>query len=173
MAVIQTGLAYQKEGALSDCQPIVKGNSVIWYTLNGNTLDFYSIPISSPSGFTVKNTVGGISSLFPSEASDLGIGDHVYVWITPEEYDRNYEIEVTISNPDVLSFEITSTSSGMRGYFTGLKSGTALVTICPRYNPDIARTFTFGVDGGSIVGVNWVMLDPNTLELAVGGGTTP
>lgn len=42
------------DGCLSDCQPVVFGKDIVWYTTNGNSVKIYSIP-SSASNVTTNN----------------------------------------------------------------------------------------------------------------------
>lgn len=72
------------------------------------------------------------------------------VWISLGDSGNNAEaIEeytVTIADPSVVSYSITSkSSSGMFGTFTPLKAGTTKVTFTPVYNPTAAKTYTLTV----------------------------
>lgn len=51
-------------GCLSDCQPIVFGNQIIWYTTNGANMKIYTLPLSSNTSnqqiyVTGNSTLGG------------------------------------------------------------------------------------------------------------------
>ena len=59
----------------------------------------------------------------------------------------NTEIDVVISDPDVVSYTPRRTTDGSSmGYFTMLKAGTAEITIQSKWNPKAAKTYTFIVD---------------------------
>ncbi len=40
---------YDLKGALSDCEPVVSGDQVVWYAYNGPQLTFYQLPLSDPN----------------------------------------------------------------------------------------------------------------------------
>ncbi|MCD7828652.1 MAG: dockerin type I domain-containing protein [Clostridiales bacterium] len=45
---------YTSEGSLSDCQPIVSGNSVVWYVTDGTAPVFMSIDLDEPENITIE-----------------------------------------------------------------------------------------------------------------------
>jgi len=52
-------------GCLSDCQPAVVGNKVVWYTTNGANMRLYTIPLSDNTSaqqvyVTGQNRIGGV-----------------------------------------------------------------------------------------------------------------
>lgn len=98
------------------------------------------------------------SSLLPS---GLSMGDTLNVWTqwTPEEADSN--MEILIDNPDVIQYVETShndsLNKGNLGYFNLLRPGTATITIRPKYNPSVYKTYRVPVSGP-------LMLDHFTAE---------
>lgn len=59
----------------------------------------------------------------------------------------NTEIDVVISDSDVVSYTPRRTTDGSSmGYFTMLKAGTAEITIQSKWNPKAVKTYTFIVD---------------------------
>jgi ribosomal protein S19 len=97
------------DGILSDCQPIVYQNKIIWYVWEDNKVEFYSISLgditvtgcdSAISGhnYQVKNINGTSVSLICSECSDTKSGK------TPAAFS--------------LRWEDLSSNSGNKIYFT-------------------------------------------------------
>lgn len=75
------------------------------------------------------------------------IGNKQYFWIgTIEPSGADSEMEIIVSDPEVISYEPSTGSIANTGILTMLKKGTATVTIQPKYNPDAAVVYTFIVD---------------------------
>lgn len=81
------------------------------------------------------------------------VGNVLYYW-NPESYmesssgadNFNTELEITSSDPSVVSI---SESSASRGTLTMKKDGTATITIRPKYNPALTKSFSF--QAGNVV----------------------
>lgn len=87
------------------------------------------------------NTVGTYESYMgglPDESLKLSIEDKIYFWITFDEENINTQMDIKISNPNIVSY--TATSSHM-GYFTALADGTTKITISPKWNPNLSLNF--------------------------------
>lgn len=55
----QTSQVYQHKGFLSNCKPILYQGKIYWYTVDGYSLNFYSISLAAPDDFMVKETCEG------------------------------------------------------------------------------------------------------------------
>lgn len=55
----QTSPIYQHKGFISSCKPVLYQERIYWYTVDGYSLDFYSISTASPDDFRVKETCDG------------------------------------------------------------------------------------------------------------------
>lgn len=87
---------------------------------------------------------GYYSSTAP--ASERLVGSKLYFWIgsiSPSDADQ--EMEILVSDPDVISYEPSTGSIPNMGSFSMLKAGSSTVTIRPKYNPDAAVEYTFTV----------------------------
>ena len=47
----QVSQTYQHKGFLSDCKPVLYQNRIHWFTVDGYSLDFYSISLAEPTDF--------------------------------------------------------------------------------------------------------------------------
>ncbi len=54
-----TGRQYTMDGALSDCEPVVSGNKVYWYTWDYSDIRFYSIDLTNPEQTETFTRVAG------------------------------------------------------------------------------------------------------------------
>lgn len=73
------------------------------------------------------------------------VGDELGVWITNiTPSDANTEMVIEISDPGVIGY-VPHSSTVNLGTLKMLKSGTATVTIYPKYNPSLEKTYTFTV----------------------------
>lgn len=87
------------------------------------------------------NTIGTYerySGGLPNKSLKLNIKDKIYFWITFDKENANTQIEIEISNPNIVSY--TETSKNM-GYFTALSNGSTKVTIFPKWNPSLKKEF--------------------------------
>lgn len=92
-----------------------------------------------------KTASGSYSSASPS--SEQLIGNQLYFWIAGiSPSGANSEMEILVSDPEVISYAPSTDGVANRGTLTMLKKGTATVTIRPKYNPDAAVVYTFVVD---------------------------
>ena len=177
-------------GSLSDCHPVVVGNTLNWfvyrqdettfYTLNVQSGEFQSKTVntghqyvhtsnvkdgyielqcdkcqkeSSVSSFTNIETwwndagAGMYSSIFNGKRN---VGETVYYMLTTsegtQEAELSDEIQITLSNPNVLAHDADVES------FTPLRKGTCTVTFASKYNPNMKVTKTFVIDGGDYQG---------------------
>lgn len=94
------------DGCLSDCQPIVVGTNIVWYTTDASKLRFYTIPIQSGT------TTGGTTI---SATSILNGIDYSAV------YDYNYYIN---AYPDVRLLYTGKPDAALYHFVTqGMKAG--------------------------------------------------
>lgn len=93
------------------------------------------------------NEDGG-SSYFSSFPSEKMIEEKIYYWIQFKPGGSDSEMEVVSSDPAVA--EVTRSSSGM-GYLTMKKPGQVSVTVRPRLNPEVSKSFTLTVSGNLTV----------------------
>ena len=83
----------------------------------------------------------------PAPSYERLIGSNLYFWIgdySPSDADS--EMEVSVSDPEIISYAPTFGGIGNMGTLTMLSKGTATVSIYPKYNPSAAKTYTFTVD---------------------------
>ncbi len=174
------------EGNLSDCKPVAANGQVAWYTVDGITLDFYTISLTDLSQCTVKHTQGGhiyevkngengtavtsctvcgASSTLPVmskftvywgksemgsystalktlDSQSLRAGSSFYIWIKTPETDVNKELEIKVSDPTVLSYQVTKADDAQQmGAFTIKKEGKVRITVAPKWNQGAAQEF--------------------------------
>lgn len=100
---------------------------------------------TSIAAYWKKTETSGYYNITPS--SEQLIGNKQYFWIgTIEPSGADSEMEIIVSDPEVISYEPSTGGIGNMGTLTMLKKGTATVTIQPKYNPDVAKVYTFIVD---------------------------
>ena len=91
------------------------------------------------------NDTNGIGTYSTILDSDRNVGDNLYYWIrdyAPTNADT--QMEITISNPEVVSI---TPSSDTEGKITALKTGKTMVTFQSKYNPSLKKTYTIYVNG--------------------------
>lgn len=55
----QTSQVYQHKGYLSNCKPVLYQGRIYWYTVDGYSLNFYSVSAVAPNDFIMKETCEG------------------------------------------------------------------------------------------------------------------
>lgn len=104
----------------------------------------YSDEITVPTSYSVWwNENSGSGYYYSYYSNPKNIDDEIYYMLEDESSAENTEFEVISSKPDVA--EISSTGS-TRGHITFLKAGSVKITVRPKYNPTLSRTYTFYVD---------------------------
>ena len=210
--------SYDMEGSLSDCEPVMAGGKVTWYTWDNEKITFYDMDCSDLSSckkttitaghpsYEFAGTKDGIATF---ECSNCGkqkqeavytsyrfslynkgenledesdginfrrcwVGDKVEFYInapTPDsgmEVNNEWSIEVSDEGLMRCTVEVDSLhSDGIRhieGYFEALSPGAASISICPKYNPDIKKTYDLTINSRT----ESLEISQSSLELEVG-----
>ena len=127
---IENGHQYESQG-------VVDGHVILYCPICGTT---YEMPIATSISIGWNTNGGGVYSSIISTRRE--VGDRLYYWIEPEPLNANKEMEVVISDPEIISW---TPSSEVKGVLTMLKPGTATVIFRPKFNPDVGRTYTITV----------------------------
>ena len=102
-----------------------------------------------------ENGGGYYSSVFPREKEE---GEKIYYWIQYSPSGADSEIEVISSDPEIVS--VTGTSA-TRGYLTMNKPGNVTLTIRPKLNPTVSKTFSLTVKGETALEVSSFTVSPD------------
>ena len=148
---IENGHQYESQG-------VVDGHVILYCPICGTT---YEMPIATSISIGWNTNGGGVYSSIISTRRE--VGDRLYYWIEPEPLNANKEMEVVISDPEIISW---TPSSEVKGVLTMLKPGTATVIFRPKFNPDVGRTYTITVKGD--IPITSIALNKTELELEEG-----
>ena len=64
------GEVYSAKGVLSDCQPVVQGNKLVWYVTNGSAPAFFTIELDNPGNVTTQHVYTYNYTSYPSYSRD-------------------------------------------------------------------------------------------------------
>lgn len=104
----QVSQIYQHKGFLSSCKPVLYHNRIHWFTVDGYSLDFYSISIAEPADFMVKETCKGHQVKMEKAVSDTcyvrcSVCNQQIALKVPVEFSPAYN--VTGKDGDVIHYQ--------------------------------------------------------------------
>ena len=173
------------KASLSDCQPVVSGDSVIWYVWNNERVTFYTVGISDASrngektfksghSYAVSGVNGSkvelkcsrcgekVSGNIPShfqlywETSSSDDGMSISFSSQPaSSYHPNKTIRLMVkyTSADINDFKVYSSDEGVAEIISDgeevvlrtVGEGSAVITVCSKYNPEIKTQYTVKV----------------------------
>lgn len=104
----QVSQTYQHKGFLSDCKPVLYQNRIHWFTVDGYSLDFYSISLAEPTDFMVKETCAGHQVKLEKVVSEISyvrcsVCDQKINLKVPSEFDPGWNM--TGKDGDVIHYQ--------------------------------------------------------------------
>ncbi len=103
---------------------------------------------------------------YGSFSNPLAVGDTLYFWMrgsgAPSGVELDDEWNVEISDPNRMSCSMTRKDMG---YFTMRSSGNVTVKIYPKYNPNLAKTYTVSIQSEPIESFE---ISPASLDMKEG-----
>ncbi|MCR5203470.1 MAG: hypothetical protein K6E47_00260 [Lachnospiraceae bacterium] len=129
------------EGHVIPASAKADSNGVVSYTCErcGKKLSF-TVPNSCSDWW---NSVAMYTSYSSYPDSVLDVGDVLYLWYQVSgDYDV-YSLAYSISDPSKCVFEANS----LGGTFTMLKPGTLTISVWPKYNPSLTKSYLITING--------------------------
>ncbi len=106
------------------------------------------------------NENGGSGYYYSAFTNPTEVGNELYYMVNSSPSDADEEVEVIVSDPELIS--CTATSKRM-GYLTMLKAGRTTVTVRSKLNPTVARTYTVTI--GNVPEVTSFTANPATTAM--------
>ena len=164
------GSVYTASGSLSDCQPVLSGNKIIWFT-KGSSTDFAFIDLTDNSfnrafTVTVESSKHGTATVSPTKALT---GKQITVNIKPDD---GYELDVIRVNGNPIEgnkFEMPGKNTTVSVFFKKIGSPSIGETVpvgdlnCLVTNSDTDGAGTVAVTSAATQAEAIVI--PNTVEI--------
>ena len=106
------------------------------------------------------NENGGSGYYYSAFTNPTEVGNELYYMVNSSPSDADEEVEVIVSDPELISCTATSKRTG---YLTMLKAGRTTVTVRSKLNPTVARTYTVTV--GNVPEVTSFTANPATTAM--------
>ena len=119
---------FVQNAMISDCEPVVKGNNIVYYTANSNMVDFYTINAGSGAFSKVAYRVAGPNAAWNVNDGVLTISGEGPVIIDREGANR-YELST------VSSYSFVTDDSGwnqVKNNVTGIRTESGITSIPER-----------------------------------------
>ena len=88
----QIGKMYTKKGDISDCEPVLKGNQVVWYTLDNQTMCFYSIDSNTGALTAKKVSYPKTIDVFPKHMKECCVFLTKLGALTKRDLNHSYQV---------------------------------------------------------------------------------
>ena len=121
----KSGSTYSANAFLSDCQPIVSGGKIIWYTYDGTTVNFFSINTSDGT-FTSHSPVDLSHTTLTAIGEQTYTGSAITPALTLTYGDKTLvkDTDYTVAYTNNTSYGTATVTITGKGSFTGTKSAT-------------------------------------------------
>jgi len=97
------------------------------------------------------NENGGSGYYYSGFTSTKYVGDQLYCWNTFSESGIDDEMEFIVDDPSIISVEQTNDTNAI---FTMKKAGTTKITVRPKWNPNIGKSYNVTVKNNVVMEIN-------------------